>query len=469
MKKEELDFILQEGEGYKIEFKENLSNLDKEITAFANSSGGKIFLGVTDKGEIKGIEITNKLKSQIQDIANNCEPKINLLFDTFDNILMINVLEGKDKPYRCSHGFYKRIGPNSQKLLRDEIIDLFKSEGKIRFDELIELKFVYPDDFDNNKFSRFLEMAEISLSSDIEKQLVNLGVAENQGGKILFNNAGVLFCAKEPQHFFPWSVYTVALFKNKEGSEVIDRKEIKGSLFEIVEDVMKFIRYYSKVAYKFSGGGPQRANIYEYPFDAIREAVINSVMHKYYFEHGHNNIIRFLPDKIRIENYWQKPKNFVLGETVFRRNQIIADLFARIHFGEKIGTGFERIKEMCKKENSPFPDIEFNESYFYVIFKQKTEYLEISKNNSTPQISPQISPQIPTKLEQKILTSIKQNPNMSRVDIAKMLNLSEDTIKEYIERLKQKNLLKRVGPDRGGHWEIVDRVNNKEDNKKEKR
>jgi len=130
---------------------------------------------------------------------------------------------------------------------------------------------------------------------------------------------------------------------------------------------------------------------------------------------------------------------------------------ARIHFGEKIGTGFERIKEMCKKENSPFPDIEFNESYFYVVFKQKTDYLEVSKNNATPQISPQI----PTKLEQKILTLIKQNPNMSRTDIAKMLNLSEDTIKEYIERLKQKNLLKRVGPDRGGHWEVTLREDNK--------
>ena len=130
---------------------------------------------------------------------------------------------------------------------------------------------------------------------------------------------------------------------------------------------------------------------------------------------------------------------------------------ARIHFGEKIGTGFERIKEMCKKENSPFPDIEFNESYFYVVFKQKTDYLEVSKNNATPQISPQI----PTKLEQKILTLIKQNPNMSRTDIAKMLNLSEDTIKEYIERLKQKNLLKRVGLDRGGHWEVTLREDNK--------
>jgi ATP-dependent DNA helicase RecG len=378
MNKEELKFILQEGERQFIEFKENLSNIDKEIVAFANSSGGRIFLGADDNGKIKCIQITNKLKSQIQDIANNCEPKIKLLFDALNNVLIINVLEGKDKPYKCSSGFYKRIGPNSQKLSRDEIIGLFKSEGKIRFDELIEPKFIYPDDFDNNRFSRFLEMAGVALSNDIEKQLVNLSVAEKQEGKILFNNAGVLFFAKDPQHFFPWSAYTLVLFKDKEGSEVIDRKEVKGSLFEIIEEVMKFIKYYSKVAYKFSGGGPQRINIYEYPFDAIREAVINSVMHKYYFEHGHNNIIRFLPDRIRIENYWQKPANFVLGETVFRRNQIIADLFARIHFGEKIGTGFERIKEMCKKENAPFPDIEFNESYFYAIFKQKTEYLKLS-------------------------------------------------------------------------------------------
>lgn len=58
-------------------------------------------------------------------------------------------------------------------------------------------------------------------------------------------------------------------------------------------------------------------------FDAIREAVINSVMHKYYFEHGHNNILRFMPDRIRIENYWQRPSPFVLGRTVFRRNHII--------------------------------------------------------------------------------------------------------------------------------------------------
>lgn len=377
MDKKELNMILKEGEGYKIEFKESLNNLDKELVAFANSSGGRIFLGAIDGGEIKGVGITNELKSRIQDIANNCRPKIKISIDRFENILIINVREGEDKPHECSSGFYKRIGSNSQKMTRDEIIDFFKSEGKIRFDELTEPKFSYPRDFDENRLLKFLELAGLSKSVKIETIFTNLGVAEKQEGKLYFNNAGVLFFAKQPQGFVPWSVFTVALFKDYAGADIIDRKEIEGSLFEIVEEVMKFVRLYSKVAYRFTGM-PQRENIYEYPFEAIREAVINSVMHKYYFEHGHNNILRFFPDRIRIENYWQKPPNFILGETVFRRNHIIADLFARIHFGEKMGSGFERIREICKKENAPFPDIEFNENYFYVTFRQSAEYLKLA-------------------------------------------------------------------------------------------
>ncbi len=67
MDKKELNIILKEGEGYKIEFKEGISGLEKELTAFANASGGKIFLGVTDDGKAKGIQITSGLKSRIQD------------------------------------------------------------------------------------------------------------------------------------------------------------------------------------------------------------------------------------------------------------------------------------------------------------------------------------------------------------------------------------------------------------------
>lgn len=174
MNEKELQLILKEGEGYKVEFKESLNNLDKEMVAFANSSGGRICLGITDDGRVKGVSVTNNLKSRTQDIANNCKPKIKISFDTVGNILVVNIGEGEDKPYECSSCFYKRIGPNSQKMTRDELLDFFKSEGKIRFDELLEPKFNYPRDLDKNRFRRFLQLAEISRIDAMDKLLKSM-------------------------------------------------------------------------------------------------------------------------------------------------------------------------------------------------------------------------------------------------------------------------------------------------------
>jgi ATP-dependent DNA helicase RecG len=89
MDRKELEIILKEGEGYKIEFKEGIGGLEKELVAFANASGGKVFLGVTDEGRVKGIRPTQKLKSQIQDIANNCRPRIKISTEDFDNVLRV--------------------------------------------------------------------------------------------------------------------------------------------------------------------------------------------------------------------------------------------------------------------------------------------------------------------------------------------------------------------------------------------
>lgn len=253
----------------------------------------------------------------------------------------------------------------------------------------------------------------------------------------------------------------MALFKDDAGVDIIDRKEIEGSLFEIVEEVMKFVKLYAKVAYRFTGM-PQRENVYEYPFDAIREAVINSVMHKYYFEHGHNNIWRFLPDRIRIENYWKKPSHFILGETVFRRNHIIADLFARIDFGEKMGTGFERIREICEKENAPFPEIKFNKNYFYVIFRQSEEYLKLARVETPPKTTLKLPTHYP-ETAQSIVEFILENPSITRQELAEMVGLSVDGVKYHLARLKKDGLVRRVGPARGGRWEVV-RVNGSKTN-----
>ena len=192
------------------------------------------------------------------------------------------------------------------------------------------------------------------------------------------------------------------------------------------------------VAYRFTGK-PQRDEIFEYPFEAIREAVINSVMHKYYFEHGHNNILRFLPDRIKIENFWLKPSNFILGETVFRRNNLIADLFARIHFGEKMGTGFERIREMCKKENAPFPRIEFNESYFYMTFKQSREYLKMVAGER------KIETSYLNVRQKKILGYIKKNKMITTREYIKITGAIRRTAIRDLNDMVNKKILRVFG------------------------
>ena len=459
MDKKQLALVLKEGEGYFVEFKESLSGIEKDFVAFANSSGGRVFLGVNDDGKIKGMKITNRLKSEIQNIARNCDPPIKTTIESLENVIIIKVKEGEDKPHRCSSGFHKRIGSNSQKMTRNEIRAFFISEGKVKFDEQINENFEYPRDFSREKLNKFLRLASLSKSISTKDALVSFGVARMRRGKLDFNNAGILFFAREPQKFIPWSVFTVALFKDKNGVDVIDRKEITGGLFEIVEQVMDFVKLYAKVAYRFTGK-PQRDEIYEYPFEAVREAVINSVMHKDYFEHGHNNILKFLPDRIHIENIWLKPQKFRLGKTVFRRNQITSDLFSRIHFGERMGTGFKRMKDICKAENTPYPKIDYTDIHFYTVFKQSREYLkmaeteEVVKKGGQEKLGEKLGERLGEN-QARIIKLISENRHIAAKELAEKAGISTTAIEKNIAKLKQKGLLKRVGPDKGGYWKAL--------------
>jgi ATP-dependent DNA helicase RecG len=168
-------------------------------------------------------------------------------------------------------------------------------------------------------------------------------------------------------------------------------------------------------------------------------------MHKYYFEHGHNNILRFLPDRVRIENYWQKPSHFVLGKTVFRRNHIIADLFARIHFGEKMGTGFERIREICKKENAPFPEIEFNENYFNVTFRQSHEYMKLAGKEKS--VEEKIS--LLNGRQKKAVEYVNQRKFITISGYISLNKVSDKTARRDLNDLVEKGIFMKEGATTG--------------------
>ena len=117
MTQHELEVICRNGEGQEVEFKRNInSDLSKELVAFSNAKGGKIFIGVDDSGKVTGVHIDNELKSRVEVMARDCDPAVVVRLEVFENILIVNVPEGKDKPYRCANGFYKRNGASSVKL-----------------------------------------------------------------------------------------------------------------------------------------------------------------------------------------------------------------------------------------------------------------------------------------------------------------------------------------------------------------
>ena len=451
MNKDELQLILEEGEGYRIEFKESMTSIDKELIAFANSSGGRIFLGITDNKKIKGVKITNKLKSQVQDIANNCQPPIKIILGELENILIINVKEGEDKPSKCSSGFYTRVGPNSQKLNRNEIIEFFKSEGLIRFDKLINLKFDYNTHFDPKKLEHFLRLAGISKVLDAPTVLTNLGVAEKQEGKVIFNNTGILFFSKNLADIYFHTAITCALYKGTEKIDVLDRRDFNEDLISSIDRAMIFLKQYIPLRYEMTGE-PRRREIPEIPYEALREAIINATAHRDYFEKGTNIMVEMFDDRIDITNFGGltkglKPEDF--GKKSVLRNPNIANLLHRAGYIEKMGTGINKMKNLISKAGLPPIKFEFD-NFFTVTFKRPKMIPQKIEN------VPKNVPKNVTEIQRIIIVEMKKNNKITYDELAKIIGKNRRTILRHISVLKEMGIIKRIGPAKGGHWEVVE-------------
>ena len=370
MKKNELAYIIQEGESYLVEFKERVNaSLAREITAFANASGGRIFIGIADNGAITGVTAGNKTRSQIQDIANNCQPPVPVTVEFFENIAIIHVPEGKDKPYQCSDGFFIRMGPNSQKMTRDEIADFLQAEGKIRFEEQFHRTFDFTRHYDSQRLSAYLKIAGISHEIDDEIILENLGVAELVDDRLRMKNVGVLFFSRSIETLCEQATITCAVFDGTERIHVINRKDYQEDLITNIDYVMHFIKQELRVRYEMTGR-PQRKEIYEIPIDAIREAVVNAVSHRDYFQYGAHTTVEVFDDRIEISNPGGLPKGLPpadFGKRAMRRNQIIASLLQRVRLVENMGTGINKIRRLLQEAKCAEPHFEFGK-FFRIVF-----------------------------------------------------------------------------------------------------
>ncbi|MBU4265918.1 MAG: putative DNA binding domain-containing protein [Candidatus Altiarchaeales archaeon] len=440
--KEELKLILEGGETHSIEFKEGLEGVDKEMVAFANSSGGRVLLGVRDDGTVKGIKITNKLKSQVQDIANNCEPRIHITLDEIDDILLIKVPEGTNKPHMCKRGFFIRIGPNSQKLSRDEILKFAVNEGKVVYDEEINPAFDFKMDFDEKSFSEFLKASEITVNLPFENILFNMNLARKMENEHHFKNVVSLFFSKNIRKFNSSAYTTCILFKGNTRANIIDRKDFDGNLIEQVEDAIRFVEKNIMLTYQIKG--LVRKEIPQYPPGAIREGIVNAIMHRDYLEKGSNVFVYIHDDFIEITN----PGGLFgitrdqLGKICARRNERVADLFKMVGLVEKAGTGIQRMNDTMRKSGLKEPNIEASENFFMITFRghKKGELSKISEGREVIALN---------ERQKRALELIKKN---ERVTIAELIreypDVNRKTLTRDMDALIRTGLVKRMGRGR---------------------
>ena len=456
MNKKNFELILKTGESFFVEFKEKVDkSFAKEIAAFSNSQGGKIFVGVTDAGKIKGIKITNRLKSQIFNIARNCDPPIEINLSTYKNkVLIIEIPEGNKKPYSCSQGFFVRNGPNSQKLSRDEILSFAYTEGKLTFDEQINKDFIYPDDFDKQKFGDYLKEAKLTDINDVRSLLINLGVAKKVKNKILLNNAGVLFFAKNPAKFFLTSKVACAEYQTNDKVNILDRKIYDNGILENIKQAINFVKRRIKIEFEIKTA--RRKEIPQYPEEAYREAIVNAIMHRDYFDKSADILIEVYRNKIVVFNpgglvKWLKPEEF--GTISKTRNPIIASLLSRTIFVERMGTGINRIRKAMESSNLSVPEFKFYEHSFYTSLFDKT-YLATEKEKTVEKNLQKDLVKL-SENQKKIIIEINKNQFITQRELSEIVGITEKNIRNNIVKLKKIGIIKRVGPDKGGHWEVI--------------
>ena len=175
------------------------------------------------------------------------------------------------------------------------------------------------------------------------------------------------------------------LYSGDEKIDIIDKKDLKGSLFKNIDDALGFIKRHTNVEYIITGR-PQREEIYDYPEKALREAIVNAVCHRDYFNRGSHVLVEVFKNKVRICNPGGLPsaldkKDF--GEVAIRRNPLIASLLSKMQYMEQVGTGIKRIKKAVKNYKRKITlDIEFD-SFYFITFKKergKNARLKLSEN-----------------------------------------------------------------------------------------
>ncbi len=449
----ELGLLIQEGEGYNVEYKQSfpskLSELATELCAFANANGGVLLVGIDDKQQISGISLDNIQRSRVQSVINLIDPSLPIQVSEYKvngkTILCFECPVGVQKPYAVSGSIYVRNGPNSEKITSiEQMRKFFQHSDSIFFDTAPCPSFKYPGDFDSAFFQEFTRKAGITANISEISLLDNLRLTDANEQII---NAAVLLFAKNVQKHIDHATIRCVLFKGIDKRYILDNKEMTGNLVEQYEEALKYLISKLNLGYEIESqqGGP-RKEILEIPETVFREALANSICHRSYYEKGAVIMVEIYDDRVEISN----PGGLIstitqqeFGTKSFSRNPIVFGLMQRIDLAEKVGSGIKRMRDAMKEANLIEPKFEIG-GFFTVIFYRPMVFEKWLDGWGLHLTAPLT----------KILLAIHDEERITKIQLSNLTGQGKSSVDRNINKLRNLGLLTREGSDKSGRWLI---------------
>jgi len=446
-------------ENQNIEFKSSWhDDYLKWICGFANAQGGTIFIGKDDNGKVIGLQEHKKLLDEIPNKIHNLLgiiPQINIRKSGTLHFIEIKV-SPCSAPISFRGRYYYRSGSTKQELTGSALTDfLLRKFGKT-WDDVTETSAKYNDiDLKIVEFFRkkALSIKRISLAasnSDTKLLFENLLLSENK----LLKRAALLLFGKDPRKFFINAYLKIGRF-GKTDDDLRSQEVIESNALQLADNTIEILEkkyLVSPISYK----GLYRIEGSEYPTEALREVLLNAIIHRDYM--GAPILVSVYEDKLMVWNEGSLPPDLSIELLKKKhpsrpRNPRIADIFFKAGLIESWGRGTLKIINECKKSGLPEPQFEMSGGGFSVtLFKKPIiESLQNKINLNERQQKTESS----VKTSDKIIEIINNNNDITIPEMAEIIGISVKAIEKQIGILKKSGTIRREGSNKKGRWVIV--------------
>ena len=406
------------------------------ISAFANTNGGCVIVGVEDKTkEIKGINLADGKQTSISNkIVHSLgiQPDIQLHNIDGKNILKI-VVEKSSNPIQHKGLYYKRVGDSTRVTSQEELRKLLLKDASW---DALKNNFTI-DDIDKETVRHFVRLATAENKNRISDEAVTYSVEELLIHLDLLiddklTNAALLLFGKNPQKLFKKATVRIGLFKGNSEDLIIGDKTITGNLFKQFEEAETAIKSFINVKYDIKGF--VRDEIWDYPLVAIREALLNALIHKDYFDNNSEIQIKIFDDHIWFYNSGDLYGGLTIEDLKALhhpsrpRNALLMDIIYKSGYVEQFGTGIKRMRNACLKQGLPIPEFELKNSGF--VLQIDKDYKNINER------------------QRNAIKYIVENESITNIKYQELNGCSREMSKRDLKKLVDMNILKTTGDNR---------------------